>query len=237
MHTSNYLYHHREQELHGYLAYDDKTDEPRPAVLVAHDWSGRTDFACDKAVYLAELGYVGFAIDMYGLGRIGETLHEKKALMEPLLNDRFLLLERIRAAFDAVIAMPEVDISRIAAIGFCFGGLCVLDLARSSKELKAAVSFHGNLTAPPKPLSSSISAKILALHGYDDPLVTPKDLLNFCDEMTQLKADWQAHIFGNAQHAFTNPHAHDHQLGTVYQPKAERRAMNLMKQFLRDMLK
>ena len=88
MHTSNYLYHHGEQELHGFLAYDDSHDKPRPAVLVVHDWSGRNDFACEKAEMLAKMGYLGFALDMYGQGRQGTSTHEKKALMEPLINDR-----------------------------------------------------------------------------------------------------------------------------------------------------
>ena len=235
MHTSNYLYHHVEQELHGFLAYDDKNDKPRPAVLVAHDWSGRNDFACEKAQMLAEMGYVGFAIDMYGNGRLGSTTHEKMGLMEPLANDRQLLRDRIRAAYDAVVSMSEVDYNRIAVIGFCFGGMCALDLARSGAELKGVVSFHGLLDKSKLP-NEKIQAKILALHGYDDPMVHPEQMDRFCQEMTQAKVDWQVHMYGHTKHAFTNPQAHDSYLGTVYNSKAEHRALQAMRNFLQEVL-
>jgi len=236
MHTSNYLYHHGEQELHGFLAYDDSHDKPRPAVLVVHDWSGRNEFACEKATMLGEMGYLAFALDMYGNGRIGASTHEKKALMEPLINDRILLRERIRAAFDALVAMSEVDYNRIAVIGFCFGGLCALDLARSGAEVKAVVSFHGLLNKPKQIANQPIHAKILALHGYDDPMVKPDDVNEFCKEMTLAEVDWQVHMYGNTQHAFTNPQAHDTQLGTIYNPKAEKRAFQAMTNFLQEVL-
>ncbi|KTD08294.1 dienelactone hydrolase family protein [Legionella jamestowniensis] len=234
MDTSNYLYHHGEQELHGFLAYDEQSDQPRPAVLVAHDWSGRNEFACEKAKALAEMGYVGFALDMYGQGRLGESTHEKKALMEPLVNDRLLLRARIRAAYDALVGMSEVDNNRIAVIGFCFGGLCALDLARSGADLKGVVSFHGLLGKPKDIPNQPISAKVLALHGYDDPMAPPEQVDGFCREMTEANVDWQVHMYGHTQHAFTNPHAHDTQLGTVYNSKAERRALLAMTNFLTE---
>lgn len=236
MHTSNYLYHHGEQELYGFLAYDDRNDRPRPAVLVAHDWTGRNDFACEKAKMLAEMGYVGFALDMYGHGRLGDSTHEKMALMQPLINDRRLLRDRIRAAFDALVAMSEVDNSRIAVIGFCFGGLCALDLARSGAELKGVVSFHGLLDKPKELADHTIHAKVLALQGYDDPMVKPKQVNEFCEEMTTAKVDWQVHMYGHTQHAFSNPQAHDTQLGTVYNARAERRALQAMTNFLQEIL-
>lgn len=236
MHTSNYLYHHGEQELHGFLAYDDSTDKPRPAVLVVHDWSGRNDFACEKAQMLAEMGYLGFAVDMYGNGRLGASTHEKNALMEPLIHDRRMLRDRIRAAFDALIAMSEVDINRIAVIGFCFGGLCALDLARSGAELKGVVSFHGLLNKPKELPNDTIHAKVLALHGYEDPMVQPEQVNEFCLEMTMAKVDWQVHVYGNTQHGFTNPHAHDTPAGIIYNAKAERRALQAMRNFLQEVL-
>lgn len=236
MHTSNYIYHHGEQELYGFLAYDDSTDKPRPAVLVAHDWTGRNDFACEKAQMLAEMGYVGFALDMYGHGRIGESTHEKMALMQPLVSDRQLLRDRMRAAYDALVTMSEVDINRIAVIGFCFGGLCALDLARSGVELKGVVSFHGLLDKPKELANQTIHPKILALHGYDDPLVKLEQVNEFCQEMTDAKVDWQVHMYGHTQHAFSNPQAHDTQLGTVYNARAERRALQAMTNFLHEVL-
>lgn len=234
MHASNYFYNHGEQELHGFLSHLEVEDSPKPAVIIAHDWSGRNDFACEKAQALARLGYVGFALDMYGKGRIGTTTDEKMALMEPLANDRYLLRERIRAAFDAVNAMQEVDSSRIAAIGFCFGGLCVLDLARSGVELAGAVSFHGMLNSPQDLNTETIHAKILALHGYDDPMVKPAQVNDFCEEMTLAQADWQVHLYGNTKHGFTNPKADDHKAGILYDATADRRAWLAMKNFLEE---
>lgn len=232
MHTATYVYHHGEQELHGYLALDKGETKPRPAVLVAHDWTGRNDFACQKALMLAEMGYVGFAIDMYGQGITGETNDEKIALMEPLISDRVLLAARIKMAFDVVAAMPEVDNNRIAAIGFCFGGLCVLDLARSGAKLKGVVSFHGLLNKPGHCSDKVIDSKILVLHGYDDPMVRPEDVTGFCQEMTEAKVDWQVHQYGHTKHGFTNPKANDPVLGTVYDTKAEARSFQAMTNFL-----
>jgi len=235
MHASNYVYHDGEQELYGYLAYDEPKDKPRPAVLVVHDWTGRNDFACQKAELLAEMGYIGFAADMYGLGRLGETVDEKQALMQPLVNDRRLLRGRINAALDALVGMAEVDNQRIAVIGFCFGGLCALDLARSGANIAGVVSFHGLLNKPKELANHAIKARVLVLHGYDDPMVPPEQVNAFCKEMTEAKVDWQVHMYGHTQHAFTNPNAHDKNLGTIYNPKAEHRSWRAMTDFLQEL--
>ena len=236
MNTSNYLYYLHDEEFHGFLAYDETQEEPRPVVLVAHDWSGRNEFAEDKALQLAKMGYVGFALDLYGLGRQGSTTEEKMALMQPLANDRRLLRTRMRAAYDAVIAMPEVDSTRVAAIGYCFGGMCVLDLARSGAELSGVVSFHGLLNKPTELKNHLISAKVLALHGYDDPMVLPEQVNSFCQEMTEAQVDWQVHSYGHTQHAFTNPLANDQTLGTIYNKEADRRSWLAMTNFLQEIL-
>lgn len=231
---SRHVYHHGEQELHGYLALDGESKHPRPAVLVAHDWTGCNDFARQKAELLAGLGYVGFALDMYGQGKLGGTVEERMELIQPFLNDRALLRARIHAAFDAVTALPEVDKNRVAAIGFCFGGLCVLDLARSGAKIKASVSFHGLLNAPKELPNEIIHAKILVLHGYDDPMVRPEVVNTFCQEMSLAKADWQVHQYGHTQHAFTNPEAHNPDMGTLYNAVAERRSLQSMVNFLQE---
>jgi dienelactone hydrolase len=233
MYTSNHLYHLGKQEFKGFLAYDEQK-KPLPAVLVAHDWAGRNDFACEKAKMLAKMGYLGFALDMFGHGQLGDTTEEKMDLIKPLLNDRNLLRERICAAYDTVAAMPEVDKSRIAIIGFCFGGLCALDLARSGAKVKGVVTFHGLLDRPKVLTTRPIHAKLLVLHGYDDPMVKPEQVHEFCQEMTAAKVDWQVHMYGHTQHAFSNPQAHDTQLGTIYDAKAERRALQAMTNFLHE---
>ena len=234
MRTSDYLYHHDNQVLQGFLALSTKTEAPRPAVLVVHDWSGRNAFACQQAEMLAQLGYLGFAVDMYGEGRVGETNEEKQALMQPLATNRVLLRARIQAALDAVKALKEVDHSRIAVMGFCFGGLCALDLARSGADIVGAVTFHGLLSKPQDIPNQPIKAKILVLHGYNDPMVTPPDVQAFCKEMTEAGVDWQMHMYGNTQHAFTNPQAHDKALGLIYNAEAARRSFQALTDFLKE---
>lgn len=234
MQASNYIYHHDELELHGYLAYEEAFNQPRPAVIVAHDWTGRNEFACQKARKLADMGYVGFVLDMYGEGRLGANNDEKMALMQPLASDRALLRKRMLKAFDAVQSMPAVDPDRIAIIGFCFGGLCALDLARSGADIKGAVSFHGLLGRPDNLDSPKIKAKILALHGYDDPMVKPDQVHQFCQEMTDAGADWQVHMYGHVEHAFTNPEAHDRDLGLIYNELAAQRSWQAMSNFLQE---
>src|SRR3990167_2021464 len=134
-------YHDNKTTLEAYYAYDDQYKGNRPAIIITHDWSGRNEFACRKADQLAELGYVGFALDMYGEGHVAKTKEEKSALMQPFIQDRALLLNRMFAALEAVKKIEIVDVSQIGAIGFCFGGLCVLDLARSGADIKGVVSF------------------------------------------------------------------------------------------------
>ncbi len=219
--------------LEAFFAFDDSLSGRRPAVLINHTWAGRDDFVAEKAKKLAALGYVGFAVDMYGKGILGSDAEENAKLMQPFMQDRQLIKKRMMAALYAVKLMPWVDDSRIAAIGFCFGGLCSLDLARSGADLKGVVSFHGLLGALDDN-SHPIKAKILALHGHDDPMVPVEQVIAFEKEMTKAGADWQLHTFGNTQHAFTNPLANNPGFGTVYQPEADKRSWILMENFLAE---
>jgi dienelactone hydrolase len=220
--------------LEGYYAYDDGITEKRPAVLVAHDWSGKNEFACKKAEKLAELGYTGFALDMYGKGKRGETKEEKMALIAPFMQDRSLLQKRILTAFDTVKKLDTVASSQIGAIGFCFGGLCVLDLARCGADVKGVVSFHGLLQAPDNLAHPRITSKVLALHGFDDPMVTADHVIAFGEEMTHAKVDWEMNMYGNTMHGFTNPLANDPGFGTVYNKHADARSWIAMKEFFRE---
>lgn len=222
--------------LEGYLALPEKLAGKRPAVIVVHDWSGKNEFACNKADKLAELGYIGFALDMYGKGKLGQTNEEKTALMNPLASDRAALQQRILAAVETVTNMPEVDASKIAAIGFCFGGLCVLDLARTGADIRGVVSFHGLLGAADNIPSPKIKAKVLVLHGYDDPMCKPEAVIEFATEMSNAKADWQINMYGNTLHAFTNPLANDPDFGTVYDKNADMRSWVAMTEFFKEIL-
>ena len=235
MHTSQHIYHHEKQALHGYLAYVGDVTHQRPAVLIVHDWSGQNAFARLKAEEMARLGYVGFALDMYGEGKTGQTTEEKQTLMHPVASNRAFLQKRMHAALDAVTQLPMVDSQHIIVIGFCFGGLCALDLARTGAHILGVASFHGLLNAPNNLPHSTIHANILVLHGYDDPMVQPEDVNTFCQEMTTAKANWQLHVYGQTQHAFMVPEARDRKLGTIYQPQTATRAWQVFLNFLTEL--
>jgi len=220
--------------LEAFFAFDDALIGRRPAVLINHTWAGRDGFVAEKAKKLAALGYVGFAVDMYGKGVLGSSPEENMKLMQPFMADRAMLQQRMKAALAAVRLMPWVDDSKIAAIGFCFGGLCSLDLARTGVDIKGVVSFHGLLLPPGNTPDKAIKAKILALHGHDDPLVPDEQVLAFEQEMTEADADWQLHIYGNTMHGFTNPLANDPVFGAVYQPDADQRSWLAMQNFLTE---
>jgi dienelactone hydrolase len=235
--TREIEYFHAGVRLLGLLAWDDALSGPRPAVMVSHAWVGRDALACGKAAALAELGYVGFALDMYGNAHLGQSVEENSRLIEPFMQDRVFLQQRMQAALAALRLQAEVDSARIAAIGFCFGGLCALDLARTGADLRGVVSFHGLLIPPPNTQGMKIPAKILALHGYDDPMVPPQQVLAFAEELTAAGADWQIHAYGGTVHAFTNPRANDPGFGTVYNESADRRSWQSMGNFLAEVLK
>ena len=220
--------------LEGFFAFDDAIQGQRPVVLINHAWAGRDGFVEEKAKQIAELGYVGFAVDMYGKGILGISKDQNAQLMQPFMEDRQLIIQRMKAAFKTIRLMPWVDDKQIAAMGFCFGGLCVLDFARSGIDIKGVISFHGLLGAPQVNHHPAIKAKILALHGYDDPMVSVSQVNDFQEEMTKAGADWQFHSFGNTMHAFTNPIVNDPSFGTVYQIDADQRSWKLMVSFFSE---
>ena len=220
----------------GYLAYPDQHQLPLPCVMVAHDWRGRGEAACGKARQLASMGYAGFAIDMYGDAKLGNDNDQRRALMTPLLQNRKLLADRMLVIFKTLCSLPQVNAEKIAAIGYCFGGLCVLDLARAGASIKGVVSLHGILSEPPIASVGTIKAKILVLHGYDDPLVPPEQVTQFASEMTLKKVDWQVHMYGLTAHSFTNPDANDASMGLHYNEAADKRSWTTTALFLNDVL-
>lgn len=231
--TRNIEYDIEGKTYEGVLAFDDEISGARPGVLVSHAWAGRTEFEIEKAKKLAALGYAGFALDLYGKGVLGSSVEENQRLMTPLVEDRAMLQSRLLHIIEVVKAQPEADENSIAAIGFCFGGLCVLDIARSGADIKGVVSFHGLLGAAGN-TKTKINAKILALHGWDDPMAPPEDVIAVGKEFTSAGADWQLHAYGGVMHAFTNPEANDPGFGTVYNASAERRSWAAMKDFLEE---
>jgi dienelactone hydrolase len=232
MHQEYVEYTHAGTTLEGFYAAPD-TGSRRPGILIAHAWGGRDDFVTEKAKSLAELGYAAFALDNYGKGVLGSGPEENQKLMMPFLQDRGLLRDRLGAGLDAFRALPGVDSSQIAIMGYCFGGLCALDLARSGASIKGAVSFHGLFTPPALP-RQPIRARVLALHGYSDPLVPPQQVVDFGTEMTEAKVDWQLHAYGGVLHAFTVPEANDLNLGALYDARAARRSWQAMLDFYEE---
>lgn len=222
--------------LEGFFCHDDSLPAPHPAVLIHHAWAGRDAFVERKARRLAWHGYAAFALDVYGKGKRGDTTEQCSALMTPFMQDRALLARRVTAALDTVRGLPQIDPKRIAAIGFCFGGLCALDLARSGADLRGVASFHGLLKPNGLP-ANRIRARVLMMHGYDDPMAPPEEVLAIARELTAAGADWQLHAYGNTQHAFTNPQAHDSTLGLHYNEAADRRSWHTLMQFLEEVLR
>ena len=233
-------YSHDEVQLCGELAWDDAWEEARPCVVVVHDaMKSDQGFEEERAVALAALGYAVFALDVYGKGVHGTTQEESYALMLPFQEDRAHLQRRLRAGLDAAASQTEVDGGRMAAIGYCFGGLSVLDLARWNAPVAGVVSFHGLLTPPvladAERLEGKIEPKVLVCHGWDDPYVPPEMVPAFASEMTERGADWQLFAMGHVVHSFTNPSYHDREAGVAYDAQANRRSWRILESFLRDL--
>lgn len=221
------------QKCIGYMAWDESYADAKPCVLINHAWGGLDEFAQDKAINMAALGYVGFALDNYGDGALPESVEDKQGMMMPLKEDRAKLLKRLKAGMKAAAALPEVDEKAMAAMGFCFGGLCTLDMARAGLDLKAAISFHGLLDAPDLP-KKKIKSKVLVAHGWDDPMAPPEHVTAIGEELAAAKCDWQLHAYGQTTHAFMVPGA-DSGDGTLkHNADSERRAWTATLELLQE---
>lgn len=233
--TRTVRYSDQDTVCEGFLAFDSTRPVRRGTVMIAHAWEGRNQFVEEKAAALAALGYNAFAIDMYGGGRTGATPDERRALLEPILHDRRLLTRRVIAAFDTVRDLPETQHSRIVIMGYCFGGICALDLARSGADIAGAVSFHGGLTPSGLP-SAPIRAKILMFHADNDKFVPLEDFLAIRTELNAANASWQAHVYGGVLHSFTNPAETDRSTGMAYDATADSHSWNGLLAFLQNTL-
>lgn len=237
LHTEFLDYAEGETICQAYVAHDATGDSKRPCILVAHAWDGQNGSIRAIADQLAQLGYLAFALDVYGKGVRGGETEDNSRLMAPFLADRGLLRRRLLAGLEAAKRHPRVDPDRIAAMGYCFGGLCVLDLARSAAPgLKGVVSFHGVLQPPNLGPQAPIQAKVLVLHGWDDPMAPPPEVLALTRELTEAQADWQLHAYGHAMHAFTFPGAANPQAGLLYNAAAARRSWQAMRGFMEEVL-
>jgi len=233
--TQTIDYKHKDTVLEGYLAVPDGIEGKVPGVLVVHDWYGLKDPYKEIANRLARLGYVALAADIYGKDIRPADSRQASAEATKYLSDRNLLRERVIAAFEELKKQPNVDPDRLGAIGYCFGGTTVLELARSGAQVAGVVSFHGGLSTPTPGDAKQIKAKVLALHGADDPLVKPEEVAAFEEEMRQGGVDWQLVIYGDAVHSFTQPQAGtDKSKGVAYNEKADKRSWEAMKAFFQE---
>ncbi|MBF0456792.1 MAG: dienelactone hydrolase family protein [Nitrospirae bacterium] len=220
--------------LEGYLSYNKAKTAKVPAVIIVHDWMGVGDFTKEQANRIAEFGYAALAADIYGKGMRPKSADEAGKLAGKYKGNRQLMRERAKAALDYVRTLDYVDTSRIVVIGYCFGGMVALELARSGADIAGVVSIHGGLDTPDAK-SSKIKAKVLVLRGADDPFVPKEDVEAFQNEMRHVGADWYLTAYGNAVHAYTNPKAGtDNAKGAAYNEKADKRSWTALKDFFQE---
>ena len=223
---------HRHTALEGLLV--PAGDGPSPAVLIFATIMGRPDLELGFAHRLAGLGYTAMVADLYG--KVGLPREQCREEMNALLADRSRLQDRLLAVLESFRAQAEVDPGRIAAIGYCFGGLCALDLARTGVDVRGVASFHGLFTPPGNREGTPIKARVIAFHGWDDPMAPPADVEALGAELTRAGADWQIHAYGGVMHGFTNPSANDRDRGILYDASADRRSWASLEAFLAECL-
>jgi dienelactone hydrolase len=236
--TRTVEYRQGETVLEGYLAWDSAGAPRRPGILVVHEWTGINPYTRRRVEQLAALGYVAFAADVYGKGIRPATPKEAAETAGRFKADRPLLRARVQAALAELRKQPNVDGTKVAAIGYCFGGTAALELARSGADLLGVVTFHGGLDTPTPGDARNIKAKVLALHGADDPYVPEPVVKGFEEEMRAAKVDWQLVKYSGAVHSFTNPEAgNDNSKGAAYNASADRRSWIAMRSFFDELFR
>lgn len=238
--TKEIPYKDGDTALTGYIAYDDAKTGKLPGVLVVHEWWGHNEYARKRAEQLAGLGYVAFALDMYGTGVTGPKPDSAAALSKPFYDDRKLMQSRANAGLAVLAAQENVDASRIAVAGYCFGGTVALELARGGADVKGVVSFHGGLGTPVRAEKGGIKGEILALNGADDPMVPEAERKAFAEEMTAAGVPFKSIDYPGATHAFTNPAADVvarlYNIPVAYNKDADAKSWVEMEAFLKRVL-
>ncbi|HAH21733.1 MAG: dienelactone hydrolase [Omnitrophica WOR_2 bacterium GWF2_43_52] len=236
IHTETVEYKDNEVILEGYLAYDDALKNKAPGVLIVHEWTGIGPYVMKRAQQVAALGYVVFCADIYGKGIRPKDAQEASEQASRYKVDRKLMRQRVTAGLERLRRCEFVDSERIAAVGYCFGGTTVLELARGGAQIQGVVSFHGGLDTPSPEETKAIKAKILVLHGADDPFISTQQISAFQDEMRGSHADWQMVSYGNAVHSFTNADSGaDPKKGVAYNQEADTRSWKAMEVFLNEL--
>jgi dienelactone hydrolase len=238
IHTEAVEYKHGDVVLQGFLAYEKGATGKRPGVILVHEWKGHGPYVQRRAQEIARLGYVAFAIDMYGKGVMAKDHAEAGALSGAFLKDRTKMRERAAAGLERFKKVEQVDPLKIAAIGYCFGGTTVLELARGGYDVAGVASFHGALGTPAGADVKPIRAKVAVFHGAKDPYIPAEHVAAFEAEMAKAQADWFLVSFGNAVHSFTVAEAGDDpSRGAAYDAAADRRSWEMLKSFLAEALK
>ena len=238
LHTEAVEYKLGDTTLKGYLAFDATLKGKHPGVLVVPEWWGLNDYARKRTEQLAGLGYVAMAVDMYGNGASTTDPKEAGVMATKVKGDRPLMRERINAALATLNKNPLVDPARVAAIGYCFGGTTVLELARSGADVAGVVSFHGGLDTPMPAIPKGIKCKVLVCHGADDSFEPPEQIAAFEKEMKDADADWQFNVYSKAVHGFTNPNNKNSSMkGVAYNEEADKRSWEAMRQFFSEIFK
>lgn len=231
-------YTHGEVVLEGVLAWDDTINGKRPGILVVHEWWGLNEYVRERAEQLAALGYVALAVDMYGKGKVTTHPDEARQWMQQTTGNVELWQARAREGLRLLQANPLVDQTRLAAIGYCFGGATVMQMVYDGAPVKGVVSFHGSLPLPPASLPMKNSTKVLIAHGEADPFLPPDHIAKFKSALDGAGFDWHMMIFGGAQHGFTNPSANQYGMeGVQYQEQANRRSWGYMKLFFDELFR
>lgn len=238
VHVNDIEYSDGDTKLKGYVAYDDNFEGQRPGVLICHQWMGLTDYEERRARELAKLGYVAFALDVYGAGVRPESREEAGKLSSKYKGDRDLMRSRLMAGLEKLQEHRAVDPKKIAVIGYCFGGTCALEVARAGADVAGVVSFHGGLSAQDKAEPDTVKAKVLVCHGAEDPYVPEGEVLGFIEEMTEAGVDFQFIAYADAVHSFTQKHSGDDKsTGAAYNKKADFRSWQHMKLFFDEAFK
>lgn len=239
--TETIHYQEGDTAMVGYLAYDDKYTGKRPGVLVVHEWWGHNEYVRKRARMLAEMGYVAFALDMYGNGKTADHPKDAGKFAGQLRDNLPLAKARFNAALKQLKASPHTDNSKIAAIGYCFGGGVVLEMARSGLDMDGVVSFHGSLGTSHPAEKGQVKAKVLVLNGADDPFVKPEQISKFKQEMADADVAYEFINYPDAKHAFTNPAAtalgKKFSIPLEYSSSADKASWAKMQTFLQDIFK
>ena len=236
--TENVAYSHEDVKLEGYIAWDDSIKGKRPGVLVVHEWWGINDYARKRAEQLASLGYVAFALDMYGNGKVTTHPDQASKWMKEIQGNVNVWQDRAVEGLRILQKNEHVDPNSLAAIGYCFGGATVLQLAYSGASVNGVVSFHGALPIPDEKQASLAKAKLLIAHGNADPFLTEDHVKQFRSELDKAKLDWQMIVYSGARHSFTNPGADQFGMDALkYNKEADERSWKHMQLFFDELFR